>query len=469
MMMKTVILLLACVLALVSVSVVVQADLPIHCLNAQVSTRLTASARHSRISSWMNDRSRCMLPLSLCLQIAGDWVFSLDAGGHTAHSSGDLSGIACGYPQPDRNADHFNRPSILVKSRQIKVTLSEPNVAVDEEGNKGTWTMVYDEGFEVVVGGRTFFAYNKYVPNKGTSLTSDKVAHYTSHCDETMVGWYHDPAGKNWGCYRGKQTKAANAWTSAVTKVKDDGIDVAPVVSPNAMIEEFSRVLSRETDPGFDAKAEEAKVFLEEDAEVDQAEEAEAEDLISAFRPRLELAKKSAPHPRSAISSALPELDDSITFEPDHVFIERHNRNKRNTWKAKHHPEFDGKPVSAMLQMLGTRRFAKDVTGPASKQLYQPIKDARPDAEKYAGLPTHWDWSDRNGVSFDTEIRNQGSCGSCYAMASISALEARYRVKSHLAFRPILSPQDVVSCSFYNQVSTRETCCMLCVVSCTNC
>jgi len=36
-------------------------------------------------------------------------------------------------------------------------------------------------------------------------------------------------------------------------------------------------------------------------------------------------------------------------------------------------------------------------------------------------------------------------------MASISALESRFRVKSRLAFRPILSPQDIVSCSFYNQ------------------
>jgi cathepsin C len=36
-------------------------------------------------------------------------------------------------------------------------------------------------------------------------------------------------------------------------------------------------------------------------------------------------------------------------------------------------------------------------------------------------------------------------------MASISALEARFRVKSKMALRPILSPQEVVSCSFYNQ------------------
>jgi cathepsin C len=40
---------------------------------------------------------------------------------------------------------------------------------------------------------------------------------------------------------------------------------------------------------------------------------------------------------------------------------------------------------------------------------------------------------------------------SGYAMATISALESRYRVASHLSFRPILSPQEVVSCSFYNQ------------------
>ena len=29
------------------------------------------------------------------------------------------------------------------------MTLSNPNIATDEEGHKGTWTMIYDEGFEV--------------------------------------------------------------------------------------------------------------------------------------------------------------------------------------------------------------------------------------------------------------------------------------------------------------------------------
>lgn len=316
---------------------------------------------------------------------------------------------------------------MLVEHKVVKVSLQEPNIAVDAEGNRGTWTMIYDEGFEVQVGGRVYFAYSRYTPNKGTSLASDKVAGYTSHCDETMVGWVHGANNENWGCFRGKQTKAANAWTKPVSRVKDDGLDLPPVVSPTALLEEFTRVLRRDEEPvaEADASADEESVLLEDGAEVD----------VSS----------------TAAVFELPELDDSVLFEPDHVFIERHNRNKRNLWKAKSHAQFEKKPVKDMLRMLGLRRYGKDYTGPDSAQLRQPIKDNRPDSEKYAGLPEHWDWSNRNGVSYDTEIRNQGSCGSCYAMASISALEARYRVASHLAFRPILSPQEVVSCSFYNQ------------------
>jgi len=378
----------------------VQADLPIHCLHAQ---------------------------------IAGDWTFSLDAGGHSPRTNGELAPVACGYPQPDRNRDHFENPPLLKKASEYKLHLSSPNIVTDDEGNKGTWSMVYDEGFEVRINGKVFFAFSKYVPNKGTSLSSDKVAHYTSHCDETMVGWYHDEDGSNWGCYKGVQTKALNAWTKPVTKVHDDGVDLAPVVSPTALLEEFTRVMRRdsEEDPRQNQELtteEEESAFLETDLSVT------AQDALTA----------------AATATELPELDDSILFEPDTTFIERHNRNKRATWKAGSHKQFEKKPVSEMLRMLGLRQYAKG-SKTSNKALHQPIKDTRPDSVKYAGLPTNWDWSDRNGINYDTEIRNQGSCGSCYAMATISSLESRFRVKSRLSFRPIISPQEIVSCSFYNQ------------------
>ncbi len=32
--------------------------------------------------------------------------------------------------------------------------------------NDGTWTMVYDEGFQVMIGGQVFFAFSKYTASE---------------------------------------------------------------------------------------------------------------------------------------------------------------------------------------------------------------------------------------------------------------------------------------------------------------
>merc|ERR1719240_1803003 len=62
--------------------------------------------------------------------------------------------------------------------------------------------MIYDEGFEVNVDGLSFFAFSRF------DLFHDHgVKKNISHCDQTMVGWYHDTHRKNWGCYFGKKVK----------------------------------------------------------------------------------------------------------------------------------------------------------------------------------------------------------------------------------------------------------------------
>ena len=48
----------------------------------------------------------------------------------------------------------------------VKVVLTEPNIAeyTDAKGEtkRGTWTMIYDEGFEVRVDGHKYFAFSYY-------------------------------------------------------------------------------------------------------------------------------------------------------------------------------------------------------------------------------------------------------------------------------------------------------------------
>jgi len=113
---------------------------------------------------------------------------------------------------------------MMSKSTTVKqVTLQEPNVAVTKEGQHGSWTMVYDEGFEVNVDGHSYFAFSNFTfegPNH----------HNVSHCDETMVGWYQNTARTQFGCFYGSKavkqapTPLPAKKTADVAKKADDKV-----------------------------------------------------------------------------------------------------------------------------------------------------------------------------------------------------------------------------------------------------
>jgi len=67
-----------------------------------------------------------------------------------------------------------------------------------------------------------------------------------------------------------------------------------------------------------------------------------------------------------------------------------------------------------------------------------------------AGLPKNFDWRNEEG-NIVTDVVSQGSCGSCYAIAMVDAITMRLRVLTKGQDQTLLSPQNVVSCSDYNQ------------------
>lgn len=138
-----------------------EADLPVHCL------------RH---------------------QVQGEWEFTV--------SPLEPKRSSCGHSKPD---DPNKQPSLdtikqFGQTSTKRFTLQDPDTVSGANGETGTWTMIYDEGFEVATGDLTFFAFSKFsfVPGKDGQQTN------VSHCDETQVGWYHNKARDNWGCYVGK-------------------------------------------------------------------------------------------------------------------------------------------------------------------------------------------------------------------------------------------------------------------------
>ncbi len=51
------------------------------------------------------------------------------------------------------------------------VTLSFPNIATDDNGNIGFWTIIYNQGFEVVINNRKYFAFSYFIQD-GSNVTS---------------------------------------------------------------------------------------------------------------------------------------------------------------------------------------------------------------------------------------------------------------------------------------------------------
>jgi len=132
--------------------------------------------------------------------IKGAWEFSMSKGesNKDIKCSKGASGNMCFYGSCFDNKV-LGEANFKV-NQKMKVSLANPNIALatDHAGkqHKGTWTSVYDEGFEVKVAARKFFAFSKFANGK-------------SECKQTWPGWHRDeknPDKASWGCYTGAKT-----------------------------------------------------------------------------------------------------------------------------------------------------------------------------------------------------------------------------------------------------------------------
>jgi len=165
-------------------------------------------------------------------------------------------------------------------------------------------------------------------------------------------------------------------------------------------------------------------------------------------------------------------------FHPDLEYVNKiNNPNNKHTWTAKVYDEFTGKTYSEMRTLLGNFNFIKNFNNDFSmekgKESFLEIKfstktkeESENDIEienhekdvssihqtsKYGKFPASFDWRNIDGTNYDSPLRKQGECGSCYAIAAVSILESRIRIKSNNRLKPVLSPSSIISCSRYNQ------------------
>jgi len=180
-----------------------------------------------------------------------------------------------------------------------KVSLVNPNIAIatDEKGKKhrGTWTSIYDEGFQVEVASKTFFAFSSFSKPRFTMGGHYKHGSAISNCKATWPGWHRDsknPDKATWGCYTG--AKKGNEVLAEHMSMLDD------------------------------------------------------EELLQ----HTELIQEPA---TPAIPKSIQRSEQSSMYKPEHELVARINK-KATTWKAKVYPQFEKLTMKQLNSMAGFRR-----------------------------------------------------------------------------------------------------------------
>jgi len=142
-------------------------------------------------------------------EVVGEWRFFL--------TKPSPARTACGHNRPDKEEAQPARVVVdgSKAEKELMVMLSEPNNA-KVDANNGTWTMIYDEGFEVKAGNQVFFAFSNF------TFEDKPTRHNVTHCGDTMVGWYSNSDRSEFGCYYGVKS-GETAPTVTPSKAKKVG------------------------------------------------------------------------------------------------------------------------------------------------------------------------------------------------------------------------------------------------------
>mmetsp|Transcript_97006 Transcript_97006/g.202706 ORF Transcript_97006/g.202706 Transcript_97006/m.202706 type:complete len:578 (+) Transcript_97006:572-2305(+) len=346
------------------------ADLPVHCVRHEVEGEW-----RFRLGTLSSERSSCghNRPDVEELQPQRSFVdMLLVSGARTSNIS------AASFDDAPAQVD------------QLMVVLSNPNIAKTARDSHGSWTMVYDEGFEVNIGGFNFFAFSNF-----TFEGEGSARHNVSHCGETMVGWYQTADRTKFGCFYGSKVLADEPSTPQPTAVP------ATVLARKSLRQQATSIVHRYNEP------------------LDSHSQHKAVAKLNKKISMLQLGWKAK------------------TMEK---------------WNGKSMHEVNG--YAGITRSAAAKKAHLDMVRQRSKAplnfLQSPAKATSPPPPE-SDLPRSFDWSDVNGRNWLEPVMDQQDCGSCYAASSMRMLTARHKIKQNNTDLLPWSINFPLFCSEYNQ------------------
>eukprot|EP00929_Paragymnodinium_shiwhaense_P000517 TRINITY_DN10075_c0_g1_i1.p1 TRINITY_DN10075_c0_g1~~TRINITY_DN10075_c0_g1_i1.p1 ORF type:complete len:633 (+),score=164.68 TRINITY_DN10075_c0_g1_i1:86-1984(+) len=339
-------------------------------------------------------------------EVVGEWRFTL--GRLRAHRT------SCGHQRPDVEEAQPGRHLVdddfdAEGESRVMVTMKQPNIAATARDSAGTWTMIYDEGFELTVGGMNFFAFSNFTLQRNAS---DPLHRYNqSHCGYTMVGWYQNLDRTKFGCYYAEKVEqeAASNMPARAPEPIAISTTAAPPAPKENVLSKIASTFEKPLDPSTQAKK------------------------VEKVKQKINLLQLG--------------------------------------WTARPHSKWNGLSLKEMNTYAGLKRDGGSDQGRRDMLLQKQVHSERASG-RHAGrsflqrratsedsatrghhkqLPHNFDWSNATGRNFLEEVMDQGDCGSCYATASMRMLTARHKIRENNTEAVPWSINFPLFCSEYNQ------------------
>jgi len=425
-------------------------------------------------------------------QVQGKWIFKrtfiVEKGLDQLYEPESL----CGHKLPSHESTSLlakNLNAYTDVKEDLLVDLNNDDSVVftgdHEYVSNAKWTMVYDEGFDISFNKEdpsntiSYFAFLKYAPKLPNSKIQSKWA---SYCYVTLNGWYH--VGNRWGCFQGhKQIDNYDVETNGEASNKQNVTEDSIVTNNFVQLNESMNIQVKEENTNIDVDAEKTENFspkMEEknnnvrnsifSPEIDEKNNNFSNSLLDYFNNykfmQTSTESKTWTNTNSnTISQAQThthirtkfreKITLSSSFKDHSRVVERINMSGLS-WEAAVYKEFEGLTIAELNEIAGKKRSAEN-----SKNLFLLDKknftaNSRKTFIKH--MKTNNLRSNESKISVDfsylmSRARSQGSCGSCYAAATLSFLEARlkrtYKLKNDSSFR--ISINHIMKCSVYNQ------------------
>lgn len=457
---------------------VIKSDIPTHCLKSQVK------------GEWILKRT------PLVKKTVAELYQKEALCGHKLPSHESTSLLASSLEASGYSSFHEDLKVILNEDDSVEFIGDHINI-------KAKWTMVYDEGFDIVANKNnpdsviSYFAFLKYAPKKQNStIVKSKWA---SYCNVTLNGWYH--VGDKWGCFQAhknidnydvetngeaenKQNVTEDSIVTSFFQLDDQlNIQVAAndIVDKNTMkvstfelnssgADYLSNSEQENENDSEDSGNEPDFSFL--DKATNKSNMSKISNVFKNFKfTQVQTTAKTELQTKTTTAfknKSRTKFREKITlhagFKDHSKVVERINLSNLS-WSATVYKEFEGKTIAELNEIAGKKKSKgslfllgkKNISENSRKNNLRRSLNKKNKSSTKDDIEINIEIDNLNKSNDFTFLmnsaRSQGSCGSCYAAATLSMIEARLKkkYKQLLNTNYRISLDHIMECSVYNQ------------------